>query len=206
MTAAFAERLISEYGELARSELSAIRSGRAPVAGCFIEPVLSLEMGRQRLSPCGAGARYVSVDYDGRIFLCHRFAGDARCAVGDVDAGLDRRALGALLHSFAERSASCRDCWAFGLCGGPCMYDVDCSEREFAGPGEARCRVTRRVLELSMWLYASLPAESREHLSRAARELGRPEMAEPGAGTTRRARSGSVDVPERKGVNSEEGR
>jgi hypothetical protein len=86
------------------------------------------------------------------------------------------------------------------------MYDVDCSEREFAGPGEARCRVTRRVLELSMWLYASLPAESREHLSRAARELGRPEMAEPGAGTTRRARSGSVDVPERKGVNSEEGR
>jgi uncharacterized protein len=206
MNDAFAERLAREYEDLARSELAAIRSGRSPAAGCFIEPVLSLEMGRQRLSPCGAGARYVSVDHDGRLFLCHRFAGDEERSIGDVDAGLDRRAVGALLHSFAERSSACRDCWAYGLCGGPCMHDVDCAGAEFSGPHSARCRVTRRVLELSMWLYASLPDESRQRLSRAARTLTRPELTTSDAGPGRQQGFSSVGVPGRKGATVEEGR
>jgi uncharacterized protein len=206
MTAEFADKLIHEYEDLARSELTAIRSGRPPVAGCFIEPVLSLELGRLRLSPCGAGARYVSVDYDGRLFLCHRFAGDARRAVGDVDAGLDRHAVGALLHSFAERSVSCLDCWAHGLCGGPCMHDIDCGNGESSGPLAPRCRVTRRILELSMWLYASLPDESRERLSQAARALRRPETATSDSGPSRRSGSRGVDAPGQEGGRVGEGR
>jgi uncharacterized protein len=177
MTNGFADRLVREYEELARAELTAIRSGEAPSAGCFIEPVLALELGRQRLAPCGAGVRYVSVDHDGRLFLCHRFAGDSRHCVGDVVSGLDRFAVGRLLDGFAERSAGCSDCWALGLCGGACFHDVEDDPGRPAGPGSRRCRVTRRILELSMWLYASLPAAGRARLTEVARLAARPEIA-----------------------------
>ena len=177
MTNGFADRLVREYEELARAELTAIRSGEAPSAGCFIEPVLALELGRQRLAPCGAGARYVSVDHDGRLFLCHRFAGDSRHCVGDVVSGLDRFAVGRLLDGFAGRSAGCSDCWALGLCGGACFHDVEDDPGRPAGPGSRRCRVTRRILELSMWLYASLPAAGRARLTEVARLAARPEIA-----------------------------
>ena len=177
ITNGFADRLVREYEELARAELTAIRSGEAPSAGCFIEPVLALELGRQRLAPCGAGARYVSVDHDGRLFLCHRFAGDSRHCVGDVVSGLDRFAVGRLLDGFAGRSAGCSDCWALGLCGGACFHDVENDPGRPAGPGSRRCRVTRRILELSMWLYASLPAAGRARLTEVARLAARPEIA-----------------------------
>ncbi len=199
MTNGFADRLVREYEELARAELTAIRSGEAPSAGCFIEPVLALELGRQRLAPCGAGARYVSVDHDGRLFLCHRFAGDSRHCVGDVVSGLDRFAVGRLLDGFAERSAGCSDCWALGLCGGACFHDVENDPGRPAGPGSRRCRVTRRILELSMWLYASLPAAGRARLTEVARLAARPEIA--AARGSGEKHGGSL-----VGINREEGR
>jgi radical SAM protein with 4Fe4S-binding SPASM domain len=199
MSGEFAERLVGEYEELARVELEAIKGGESPSAGCFIEPVLGLELGRQRLVPCGAGSRYVSVDHDGRLFLCHRFAGDSRHCVGDVVSGLDRFEVGRLLDGLAERSAGCSDCWALGLCGGACFHDVENDPEACSGPGSVRCRVTRRVLELSMWLYASLPAERRARLAEVARLAARPEIAaarEPGE-----SHRGSLT-----GVNGDEGR
>jgi uncharacterized protein len=199
MTGEFTDRLVREYEELACAELTAIRSGEAPSAGCFIEPMLTLELGRQRLAPCGAGARYVSVDHDGRLFLCHRFAGDSRHCVGDVATGLDRFAVGRLLGGFTERSAGCSDCWALGLCGGACFHDVENDPGRPAGPGSRRCRVTRRILELSMWLYASLPAAGRARLTEVARLAARPEIAAArGSGETH----GGSPV----GINREEGR
>ena len=174
MSRSFADRLVGELDELARAELESMLRGGPPVAGCFVEPVLSLELGRFRSAPCGAGARYVSVDWDGRLFLCHRFAGDARFAVGDVESGLDRRAVGELIAVARRLHDGCEGCWARGLCGGPCHHDAFS-----AGPTgypDERCRVTRRVLELSMWLYASLPAERRERLAEVARRVSRPEL------------------------------
>jgi len=199
MTGEFADRLVREYEELARAELAAIRSGEAPSAGCFIEPVLALELGRQRMAPCGAGVRYVSVDHDGRLFLCHRFAGDSKHCVGDVESGFDRFAVGRLLDGFAGRSAGCSDCWALGLCGGACFHDVENDPGRPAGPGSRRCRVTLRILELSMWLYASLPAARRERLTEVARLVARPEIA--AARGSREKQEGSL-----VGINRDEGR
>ena len=203
MTGEFADRLVLEYEDLARMELAAIKSGEAPSAGCFIEPVLGLELGRQRLAPCGAGARYVSVDHDGRLFLCHRFAGDSRFCVGDVVSGLDRFEVGRLLEGFAERSARCSDCWALGLCGGACFHDVENDPGAGSGHGSARCRVTRRILELSMWLYASLPAERRTKLTDVARLMARPEIA-AGRGSGERCGGSVVGVNRERGGDGDE--
>jgi uncharacterized protein len=168
LEAALVDRLLCELDELARVELKAVLAGARPSAGNFIEPVLALELGRQRLVPCGAGVRYVSVGHDGRLYLCHRFAGDGPYDVGDVDGGLDRGAVGRLLDALSRRAGSCAGCWAWELCGGPCHHDVACASGDAAGPRSQRCRIIRRTFELSMWLYSSLPEEHRNRLRRAA--------------------------------------
>lgn len=177
MRKVFADRLVCELEELARGELERVRAGKPPSVGCFLEPMVALEVGRQRLAPCGAGERYVSVASDGGLYLCHRFAGDGRYSVGDVAGGLDRFAVGRLLARMAERSSACSDCWALGLCGGACYHDVETVTSSFGGPGSERCRVTRRALDLAMWLYASMPPAGRRRLGERARAAARPEMA-----------------------------
>jgi uncharacterized protein len=170
----FARRLVEELDSLAAAELETVRGGRPPTLGNFLEPVASLELGSRRLKPCGAGTKYISVSHDGGLFLCHRFAGDAKYRVGDVATGLDRHAVARLLAAF-RRPARCERCWALGLCGGPCFHDQSAERTPTRRPRQAplesdhRCDVTKRVLELSMWLYASLPEELREDIARRAR-------------------------------------
>lgn len=174
--AAFVERLLGEFEELARNELSAALDGGSPSVGNFVEPILSLELGRRRLAPCGAGARYISVSHDGRLFLCHRFAGDDRFELGHVKLGLDRSRVGSLLGAFSHSVVPCESCWAGELCGGPCFHDVTCDSDDPAGSSSGRCRLIRRVFELSMWLYSSLPDECRDRLTRVAADVIRPEI------------------------------
>lgn len=181
MSRAFAERLCLEFEDAARAELECLSGGGAPAVGNFVEPILAMETGTQRFAPCGAGARYVSVAPDGVLYLCHRFGRDPHYAVGSVTAGLDRGAVGRLLDGLLAESDGCGRCWARFLCGGPCYFDLRAASGEGIGQDSPRCVLRRRVLELSMWLYASLPPEQRARLTRFARTLTRPELEAPAA-------------------------
>lgn len=175
MAPGFSGRLMAEFEELARDELLGMLEGRPPVVGNFAEALATLDAGRMRFLPCGAGSRYLSVGADGTLFLCHRFAGDTTYAVGDVSNGVDRRKARLLLRNLNQRARGCASCWARWLCGGPCFYDLDRSPSGPSGPGAPRCALRVRILELAMWLYASLPPEHRERAIGAARGRSRPE-------------------------------
>ena len=197
MAGAFAERLMTEFGELASHELRRALHGGTPCVGNFIDALASLETGRVRALPCGAGSRYLSVGSDGTLFLCHRFAGDRAYAVGDVFTGVDRERVRRLLERLCGLAAECAGCWARWLCGGPCFYDLAGCAEDSPGPGTVRCAVRTRILELSMWLYASLPPASRERaLGIARREpVTEPEAApgdEAGPGSGAPGRGASV--------------
>ncbi len=164
MSRGFAERLCSEFEALAQAERDVLLSGSRPSVSSFTEPMALLARGSRRDSPCGAGARYLSVATDGTLYLCHRFAGDDRFAVGHVASGIDRRAITSLLKKLRAASSACLDCWAHDLCGGPCHHDLDTMPGEASGHDAVRCSVRRRIIELSMWLYAGLPEEQRRRL------------------------------------------
>jgi uncharacterized protein len=172
MSRGFSERLECEFEELARYELGRMLEGKRPRVGNFLEAMVSIETGRVRSLPCGAGSRYLSVGAGGTLFLCHRFAGDEVHAVGDVWRGVDRGKVRLLLERFGGPGERCATCWARWLCGGPCYYDLEAGSSLSSGPGAPRCVLRTRILELAMWLYASLPAERRARAIGAAR--GRP--------------------------------
>jgi uncharacterized protein len=169
MSREFAERLCSEFEALAITERDALLRGSRPSVSSFTEPMALLARGSRRDSPCGAGARYLSVATDGTLYLCHRFAGDDRFAVGHVAAGIDRGAITSLLKRLRAASSACLDCWARDLCGGPCHHDLETMPGESVGHDAVRCSVRRRIIELSMWLYAELPEEQRNRLRTSAK-------------------------------------
>ncbi|MBM3308429.1 MAG: radical SAM protein [Candidatus Eisenbacteria bacterium] len=177
LSSGFAARVCAELDDLAAAELDRVRSGRAPVVANFAEAIRAIAQGHPRVRGCGAGATYVSVAADGTLGLCHRFSGEAAYVVGDVDAGLDRPAVSRLLGLLSDRAAACGNCWARWVCGGPCLYDLVSSPADACGESATRCRIKRRVLELSMWLHASLPPPARGRLEQCARTNPRPEVA-----------------------------
>ncbi len=163
MSDAFAARLGREFEELAAAERDRLVDGAAPLVGNFMDPMLTLETGRRRTLPCGAGTRYLCVTTDGTLSFCHRFASDPAYDVGHVATGVDRAKLFRVRERFASATKDCEACWAFPLCGGPCYHDVG-PGGEPVGPRSSRCALRRRCLEIAMWLYASLPEETRTRL------------------------------------------
>ena len=176
MSREFGERLRSEFEELAHAELARMSAGELPVIGQFIEGILLVLTGDGRRWPCGAGRRYLSVDADGVVYLCHRFAGDKTYVVGDVRSGVDHGAIRLLLDRFLRRAEPCRDCWAYRFCGGPCYHDVATTPGDPVGESGERCGVRRRIFELAMWIAASLPDDVRRSFIEWARHRARPEL------------------------------
>ena len=84
-----------------------------------------LHRGTHRPLPCGAGAGYLGVSADGAYSACHRFVGDPRAAMGDLDHGIDDAARERWLASrHVDMQEPCRSCWARYLCGGGCHHEV----------------------------------------------------------------------------------
>jgi uncharacterized protein len=159
----FERWLLAEMEELAAWELDAARSGAHLSVGNFTRVLPAIGTGRLRSLACGAGVRYLCVAPDGALYVCHRFTGRDAFAVGDVRSGVDGAAIVRRLSGLRAGARACERCWARSLCGGPCLYDMD-----VAGPfpEASRCAVTRRTLELSMWLYSSLPDAARRSIGR----------------------------------------
>ncbi len=171
MSEAFAERLGWEFEELAGTERDRLLAGGTPLVGNFVDPMVTLETGRRRMLPCGAGTRYLCVTTDGTLSFCHRFASDPAYDVGHVATGIDRAKLFRVRERFASVTRDCEACWAFPLCGGPCYHDVG-PGGEPIGSRSPRCVLRRRCLEIAMWLYASLPDEARTRLRKAGSGSG----------------------------------
>lgn len=198
MTEAFAERLGREFAELAITERERLAAGGAPLVGNFIDPMVTLETGRRRTLPCGAGTRYLCVAADGTLSFCHRFAGDPAYDVGHVATGVDRAKLFRVRERFASSTKDCEACWAFPLCGGPCYHDVG-PGGEPVGRESPRCVLRRRCLEIAMWLYASLPEEARARLKKAVPRSGMEGRSEPERGVSPGESAGTLALEDSEG-------
>lgn len=91
----------------------------------MVNAMREIHKGTHRPYPCGAGAGYLGVSAEGRLYACHRFVEDEAGAMGDVYSGVDRqRQARWLAERHVHRQEPCRSCWARYLCGGGCHHEV----------------------------------------------------------------------------------
>jgi uncharacterized protein len=121
-----------------------------------------IHRGTHRPYPCGAGAGYFGVSASGGLHACHRFVGDARAAMGDVQTGVDRaRQRVWLTERAVDRQEPCRRCWARYLCGGGCHYEV-------IHRGRPACDYIRGWLQYALGAYVRLSDARPEFIARLA--------------------------------------
>ena len=151
------EALFGEFAQLAERFAREAKQGRVLAFSNLLDLLARLHHGQVKSAPCGAGLGYLALDTEGRLFLCHRFAGAKHFAVGDLDAGIDHAKIAALLaEQAAGREDACSACWARSLCAGGCHYENHLREVELGLPAGGSCDFIRRWIELGIRVYASL--------------------------------------------------
>ncbi len=116
-----------------------------------------IHRGSHRPYPCGAGAGYLSMNSQGKLYACHRLVDNEQWNLGSAQAGSDFEARQELLkRSHVNSMEPCRNCWARYLCGGGCYHEV--SQR-----GRIACDYIRGWLEFCLAAYAELSTARPEY-------------------------------------------
>jgi uncharacterized protein len=145
-----------------RHALAELMAGRSCAFGNLETALQEIHQGSHRPFPCGAGAGYMSVAADGRLYACHRVIDEPAWQMGDVNQGIDN----GLRHAHLERrhvdkQEPCRSCWARYLCGGGCYHEV---ERR----GRLACDYIRSWLSFCLEAYTELSTARPAYFQQAA--------------------------------------
>ncbi len=142
----FLEQMIRCGAEFERRARRGLSYGFSNMTTALTE----IHRGTHRPYPCGAGAGYLGVAADGRLYACHRFVDEPEAAMGSVDGGIDREVQARWLEERAvDRQSPCSTCWARYLCGGGCHHDV-------IHRGRASCDYIRGWLHYTLGAYVRL--------------------------------------------------
>ena len=154
------EALFAGFSRLAQRFLDDAGRGRVLPFSNLLDLLAKLHLGQVKGVPCGAGLGYVAMDAEGAFYLCHRFAGNGKFRIGDLDAGIDHaKARACLDEQAAPREDACSSCWARSLCAGGCHYENHQRESVLGLPQGGSCHFIRRWIELGIRTYGELRAD-----------------------------------------------
>lgn len=153
-------RLLRQYDQVAQDVIRCFREKRPVVFNPFRKYLDLLKRNARRSFPCGVCRGMSAVSSDGNIYPCHRFVGMEPFIIGTIDSGFNAQKINTLLKLYRSAREVCRICWAVFLCAGGCMYDVANPDGSFAVGENENCRITKKLIELSVLIYSE---QARSH-------------------------------------------
>lgn len=108
----------------------------------------------KKLFNCHAGISMVAISCEGDIFPCHRFVGSEEHKMGSIYA--KELLQDAYLQSPVECVEKCSKCFAKYMCAGGCKHDNAGACGSPFSPAEDMCSLTRRCVELSVYVCCSI--------------------------------------------------
>lgn len=144
------EKFMQEWDKLAEAYLKHIVEG-GPVVRLtkFYDIFKMIHLGRKERFSCGCGKNLFIVSQDGSFYACHRFVGNEKYKIGNLDFGFFNNDLRDYLLNFnVDDEKNCSSCFARYVCGGGCLY-----EKTFFPD---TCRLFRHILCLGICLYGEL--------------------------------------------------
>ncbi len=162
--------------------LSAIDGVGRPPAGGTLRDTLSrigesLENPKMRARVnCGVGRNMLAHTADGKLYPCHRYAGESAFEVGSLEGGLDRARLDRYYRDILSTyDKHCSRCWARNICGGQCAWYISRGDGSVGVPDEAGCNTLRSSFERQIWFFAEVQERSNAHLKEKKAEVERDE-------------------------------
>jgi len=159
------DSVIKEFKMVSEYMLDRICTSK-PFVKCnnLIALVETLQKKRKRTLCCGAGVGLVSLVPDGRLFLCHRFAGEDVFCVGHIQEGIDFLSRqGFIQDMHIDSHSMCLDCWCKDLCGGGCPYSNYHYNDKLYVPNSIECKLQKGLSEIAIHFSSSLRKKNEDY-------------------------------------------
>lgn len=159
------DALLGEFRALAAEFLEASLAGRHHGFSNVRETLQEIHHGHAKAYPCGAGLGLMGVATDGRVSLCHRFAGSDEHGFGTVRDGVSwDRQLAFLDRHHIESKTDCQSCWARPICAGGCYHEAHTRYGSTERPNLHYCEWIRGWTHTCLEIYGELAARKPEFL------------------------------------------
>ncbi|QDU69569.1 radical SAM/SPASM domain-containing protein [Engelhardtia mirabilis] len=111
---------------------------------------------------CGVGRNMQAITRDGKIYPCHRYAGEDAFLLGDLETGLDETKLRDYYDRLlGVKEEHCSKCWARITCGGQCPWYISDEGGAILEPDEESCNGIRGGHERLIYLVHKLRQHGR---------------------------------------------
>lgn len=111
---------------------------------------------------CGVGRNMQAISREGKIYPCHRYAGEDAFLLGTVETGIDYERLTKYYESVIDvHEEHCSKCWARFTCGGQCPWYVSKGDGSVAHPDKESCDGIRSGHEKQLYLIHQLSRRGR---------------------------------------------
>ena len=151
------DHLLEQFRALAADYLAASLQNRHHGFSNVRETLQEIHHGHAKAYPCGAGIGLMGVSTDGRVALCHRFAGSDDHGLGTVTDGISWEKQQAFLdtHHIANKT-DCQTCWARPICAGGCYHEANTRYGSTQSPNLHYCEWIRGWTHTCLEIYGEL--------------------------------------------------
>lgn len=154
------EIIAREYEKIADRMVNALKNREPFYNNIFYSHLRQLNNKAPMLYNCGAGRRYMAVDPDGSLFICHRFVGKDDYKLGTVFDDINKEKVKEVAYAYVEHKETCKSCWARYLCAGGCFYNSYEKGGNLLAAPDVYCDLYRKQYEIVIELYSRIKAIS----------------------------------------------
>ena len=151
------DHLLDQFRSLAADYLGASLENRHHGFSNVRETLQEIHQGHAKAYPCGAGIGLMGVSTDGRVALCHRFAGSDDHGFGTVRDGVSWEKQQAFLDTHhINNKTDCQTCWARPICAGGCYHEANTRYGSTNRPNLHYCEWIRGWTHTCLEIYGEL--------------------------------------------------
>ena len=151
------DQLLGQFRALAADYLAAALDNRHHGFSNVRETLQEIHQGHAKAYPCGAGLGLMGVSTDGRVALCHRFAGSDEHGLGTVSDGVSWEKQRDFLESHhINNKTDCQTCWARPICAGGCYHEAHTRYESTSHPNLHYCEWIRGWTHTCLEIYGAL--------------------------------------------------
>ncbi|OFW46094.1 MAG: quinohemoprotein amine dehydrogenase maturation protein [Acidobacteria bacterium RIFCSPLOWO2_12_FULL_67_14b] len=155
------DHLLEQFRALATEYLEASLQNRHHGFSNVRETLQEIHQGHAKAYPCGAGIGLMGVSTDGRVALCHRFAGSDDHGLGTVRDGVSWPKQQAFLDAHhVSNKTDCATCWARPICAGGCYHEANTRYGSTERPNLHYCEWIRGWTHTCLEIYGELAARN----------------------------------------------
>ena len=159
------DHLLGQFRALAADYLDAALQNRHHGFSNVRETLQELHQGHAKAYPCGAGLGLMGVSTDGRVALCHRFAGSDDHGFGTVRDGVSWARQQEFLESHhVVNKTDCQTCWARPICAGGCYHEAHTRYGATTRPNLHYCEWIRGWTHTCLEIYGELAERNPDFL------------------------------------------